>query len=88
MNTEYTKRRKQETRNGMMHTQSNAKRTSQGTNQMTEDFTAKQYTYWDGECKKYQKLFIQNSFKDITEEEKNLYSYAMWYCQEQRAKYR
>ena len=43
---------------------------------------------WDGECKKYQKLFIQNSFKDITEEEKNLYSYAMWYCQEQRAKYR
>lgn len=55
---------------------------------VTDDFTAKQYTYWDGECKKYQKLFIQNSFKDITEEEKNLYSYAMWYCQEQRAKYR
>lgn len=55
---------------------------------MMDDFTQKQYTYWDGECKKYQKLFIQNSFKDITEEEKNLYSYAMWYCQEQRAKYR
>lgn len=53
-----------------------------------DDFTQKQYTYWDEECKKYQKLFIQNSFKDITEEEKNLYSYAMWYCQEQRAKYR
>lgn len=47
---------------------------------MTDDFTQKQYTYWDGECKKYQKLFIQNSFKDITEEEKNLlYSYAKWY---------
>lgn len=56
---------------------------------MADDFTIKQHAYWTEEVKKYQNLFIKKVFdKETLEEDKDLYRYAMWYCQEQRAKYR
>lgn len=54
---------------------------------MDESFKESQYTFWSEEEQKYQKLFLKKAFdKDATD--KDLYTYAMWYCQEQRAKYR
>lgn len=53
----------------------------------TEEFKKTQRDFWSSESSKYLALFVTKRIPGCPQEELDLYTYAMRYCQEQLIKY-